>query len=94
MKNQKVGRGLTDRQASECTGVPHLQEIATPYDPTECLCLGSYGGPRGWAFSYKRGTPACTRIMTRMIGRGLTDRQSSGLLDLSSYLIRVPNQSC
>ena len=21
------------------------------------LCLGPYGGPRGWAFSYERGTP-------------------------------------
>ena len=29
-------------------------------DPTAGLCLGSYHGPRGWAFSYGRGTPVCT----------------------------------
>ena len=29
------------------TGVPHLQENATPYDPTVGLCLEFYGGPRG-----------------------------------------------
>jgi len=28
-----------------------------PQDPTVGLCLGPYGGPRGWAFSYERGTP-------------------------------------
>jgi len=39
------------------TGVPHLQENAPPRDPTVGLCLGSWGGPRGWAFCYWRGTP-------------------------------------
>ena len=29
------------------TGVPRLQENATPEDPTVGLCLGAYGGPRG-----------------------------------------------
>ena len=28
-------------------------------DPTVGQCLGPYGGPRGVAFSYERGTPAC-----------------------------------
>ena len=28
-----------------------------PQDPTVGPCLGPYGVPRGWAFSYERGTP-------------------------------------
>ena len=38
-------------------GVPHLQENAPPQDPTMSLCLGSYGDPRGWAFSFEQGAP-------------------------------------
>jgi len=26
------------------------------------LCIGSYGAPRGWAFSYERGTPVTPQI--------------------------------
>ena len=32
---------------SQHTGVPHLQENATPSDATVGLCLGTWGGPRG-----------------------------------------------
>ena len=32
-------------------------------DPTVGLCLGPYGPPRVWAFSYERGTPV-TRVGT------------------------------
>ena len=39
------------------TGIPRVLEIATPWDPAVGPCLGSYGGPRGGAFSYERGTP-------------------------------------
>ena len=40
------------------TGVPRLQDKAPPWDLTVELCLGPYGGPREWTFSYERGTPA------------------------------------
>ena len=39
------------------TGVPRSQETASRWDPTVGLCLGPYGGPRGWAFSYERVIP-------------------------------------
>ena len=38
-------------------GVPLSWENAPPEDSTVVLCPGPYGGPRGWAFSYERGTP-------------------------------------
>ena len=38
------------------TGVPYLQENASPYDPTVGLRLGSWGSPGGGAFFYGRGT--------------------------------------
>ena len=28
---------------------------------TVCLCLGPYGSPRGWMFSYERGAPVLAR---------------------------------
>jgi hypothetical protein len=33
-----------------------------PQDPTVGRCLGSYGGPRRWAFPYTRGTPVEYRV--------------------------------
>ena len=38
-------------------GVPRSQKIAPSLDLAVGLCLGLYGGPRGWAFSHERGTP-------------------------------------
>ena len=38
-------------------GVPRSQETAFPQDPAVGLCLGPFGGPRGGAVSYERGTP-------------------------------------
>ena len=38
--------------------VPRSSETASSQDTTVGLCRGSYGVPRGWAFSYGRGTPA------------------------------------
>ena len=38
------------------TGVPRSQANANSQDPTVGLCLGTYGSPRGVAFSYERGT--------------------------------------
>ena len=34
-----------------------------PLGPTVGLCLGPYGGPMGWEFSYERGTPAPYTVM-------------------------------
>ena len=34
-----------------------------PKDPTAGLCLGAYGGPRGVAVSYERGTPVEVRTL-------------------------------
>jgi hypothetical protein len=42
----------------QSTGVPRLQETATPLVPIVGPCLGSYCGPRGAAVSYEQGTPA------------------------------------
>ena len=46
-----MGEGGEDDSRGEaglgCIWVPHLQENATPLDPTVGLCLGSQGGPRG-----------------------------------------------
>jgi len=39
------------------TGIPHSPENATPWDLTVGLWLGPYGGPRGGAVSFERGTP-------------------------------------
>jgi hypothetical protein len=44
------------------TGVPRF---APPKDPTAGRCLGPYDGPRGWAFSYDRATPAHTKPDSR-----------------------------
>ena len=44
------------------TGVPRAYETAFPQDPPVAICLGPYGGPGGWAFSYERGIPAGFRI--------------------------------
>ena len=33
----------------------------TPHGPTVGRCLGPYGGPRGWALFYERGTPPSSR---------------------------------
>ena len=38
------------------TGVPRSSESASLEDPTVGICLGPYGGPRGGALSYQRGT--------------------------------------
>jgi len=43
-------------------GVPGSCNNAFPEDPTVGLCLGAYGGPRGGAFSYERGTPSIDHI--------------------------------
>ena len=40
------------------TGIPQSSETALPKDHTVGLCLEPYGGPRGVAVSYERGTPA------------------------------------
>jgi hypothetical protein len=32
-----------------------------PVDPTEAPCLGTYGDPRGGAFSYERGNPVASK---------------------------------
>ena len=45
------------RLKSTPTGAPRSYETAPPYDPTIGLYLGPYGGPRGGALSYDRGTP-------------------------------------
>ena len=45
-----------------CTGVPRSQETARNEDPAVGLCQRPYGGSRGWAFSYVRGTPARPRL--------------------------------
>ena len=42
---------------SHYRGTSLIRKNAPPYDPTVGLCLGPYGGPRGVAVSYKRGTP-------------------------------------
>ena len=47
------------------TGVPRAKETAAPEGPTVCLCLWPYGGPRGRAFSYERGTPVTTQWTTK-----------------------------
>ena len=39
------------------TGVPRTSETAPSWDPSEGLCLGPYGDPRGGILSYERGTP-------------------------------------
>ena len=38
-------------------GVMRIRNRPPPQDPTIGLCPGHYGGPRGWALSYERGTP-------------------------------------
>ena len=38
-------------------GVPRSKETASLQDHTVGLCLGPYGGPRGGAVPYERGTP-------------------------------------
>ena len=49
-----VGRGRLG------TGVPHLQENASPWDPTVGLCLETYGDPRG-AGVFLSSRYSCTR---------------------------------
>ena len=39
-----------------------LIKTAPPYDPTEGLCLGPYGGPGGWKVSNERGTLVCEHL--------------------------------
>ena len=58
------GEGL-QAEGPGFTGVPRAQQTASPQDPTAGLCLGPYGGPRGWAVSYERGTPVLSLISTR-----------------------------
>ena len=40
------------------SGASHIRNTP-PVGPCSSICLGSYGGPRGGAFSYERGTPVC-----------------------------------
>ena len=40
-----------------CIEVPRSEEDAPTQDPAVGLCLGPYGGTRGWAFAYEPGTP-------------------------------------
>ena len=42
-------------------GVPRSQEVAAPEKPTVGLYLRPYGGPKGGAVSYERGTPVGVR---------------------------------
>ena len=37
------------------------EKTPPPQDPTVGVCLGPCGGPRGWMFSYERGTPVGPR---------------------------------
>jgi len=51
---------LTPRaRTRRCVPQGYLAHTKTPppKEPTIALCLGPYGGPRGWAFSYVRGSP-------------------------------------
>jgi len=52
------------------TGVPHSSETAPPKDPTVGLPLGPYGGLRGGAVSFERGTPVLEMKGTHRL-RGL-----------------------
>ena len=49
------------------TGVPRTYETAPPSDPTVSIRVGLYGGPRGGAVSYKRGTPVHVHTYTYLI---------------------------
>ena len=54
-----VGKCLARRSCAPCSkGRTPESSFGTPppKDPTVGLCLGPCGGPRGWMFSYKRGT--------------------------------------
>ena len=50
-------RRLKVCEVSAVTGVPLSSDPPPrPEDPKLALCLGPYGGPRGWVVSYERGT--------------------------------------
>ena len=57
LRNTISHRELGPFFRNQATGVPRSLENAPPKDPTLGLSLWPYGGPRGWAFSYERGTP-------------------------------------
>ena len=47
-----------------------LIKTAPPQDPTVGLCLGPYGGPRGGAVYYDRGTFVSTLERVRFVPSG------------------------
>ena len=51
---------LTQLWNRRSIGVPRSEETAPPQDPTVGLCLGPYGGTRGYGFFYERGAPVHT----------------------------------
>ena len=52
----RIWRTLT-RHTLVYRGTLLIRTPPSSYDPTVDVCLGSYGGPGGWAVSYERGTP-------------------------------------
>jgi len=70
------------------TGVSCSEENAPLYGPTVGLCLGPCGGPRGWVFSYERGTLVhfLLQIMTRT---ALTRRVKGSWFVVSGFGFRV-----
>ena len=52
--------------AFDYRGASLIRQYAPSQDPSVGLCLGPYGGPRGWAVSYERGTPADKRVLDKL----------------------------
>ena len=62
------------------TGVPCLEETASPQDSTVGLCLKPYGVPRGGAVSYERGTPVtCHANAPRGVAKSQFPSRVSGM---------------
>ena len=55
-------KGDSMRREAPFAGVPRSRNNAFPKDLTVGPCLEAYGGPRGGAFSYERGTPCIDHI--------------------------------
>ena len=69
-RGQQTGAGGRKEAENPPTGVPHVQEHATPEAPTVGLCLGSWGGPRGvrvllWARYPCSAEYACAQCQAR-----------------------------